>query len=118
MKEIVLKKKPKKITEASVTTALLSQLRKENKKSFFYKISDTWKNSKPFDIIWVKEWWQWFAWEIKLIKTKSINYWVIKKWLEPHQALRLSFIIKAWWEAKIIWYHVDTNTFYFYDYIL
>jgi len=52
--------------------------------------------------------------ELKVIKTKKINYESVYKNLESHQVLYLNNIKILWWEAFIVWYHTYTSTFYFY----
>lgn len=91
--------------ESDATEKLMSHLR-WIKNSWWYKIPDIWKKTKPLDIIWNLSW-EFVCIEVKYIRLKKTPedlYKTICSWLEVHQIASLESNARAWWQSYIAWY--------------
>lgn len=103
--------------EKSSTATLLKYLR-NLPNSWFYKIPDIGKKTKPFDIIGVIDG-QSILMELKYVELKTVHQdycEIIYRSLEPHQASNLYKVQLAGGISIIGWYIKALNRFIFYPF--
>ncbi len=83
-----------------------------------YKIPDIGNSLKPFDILWVKDWY-WVAIEVKIIKKKKFIFWLDDfNWLlEPHQIINLKEFKQNGWLAYLAWFYPDLKKIFIFSYM-